>query len=453
MPEGMIFVGGLGADADRGEGGDRRHYIDDAFERIREQCHGAGNAVGGVFDDQDGGCHNDVNCRKFGNAGRFDLDWVHSLRVPAVDRLSGTSAAASPVSPTIQVHAPEPTGFIHTQQGMDARRDDANLMPPVWGRRRFNSARDQLYEGEAMANFTTHIAVGTVVSGALATLTLAADVVAPQNLVAVTLAGVLGSVLPDIDLKDSRPSRAMFAGLAIFFSFAVLFHSATKYSVAELWILWLGTLLFVRYGLHKIFHKFSVHRGIWHSLLAAVFCAVMTAIVFRHMLGKPAGVSWLAGAFLFLGYVTHLTLDEMYSVDVMDTRLKASFGTALKVFDRRHIKASVAMAAATIGAILISPSTTTFVDGLASRSLWTGLEQRMLPSDKWFGVLRGPYLAKQQVSPDAGVVTGSVDKTPADIMQENAAPEAASAKDEVGSLDAAGVPAPAVTLPDASEGP
>ena len=61
-----------------------------------------------------------------------------------------------------------------------------------------------------MANFTTHIGVGTVVSGALATLTLAADVVAPENLVAVTMAGVLGSVLPDIDLKDSRPSRAMF---------------------------------------------------------------------------------------------------------------------------------------------------------------------------------------------------------------------------------------------------
>ena len=132
-----------------------------------------------------------------------------------------------------------------------------------------------------MANFTTHIAIGTVVSGALATLTLAADVVAPENLVAVTLAGVLGSVLPDIDLKDSRPSRAMFAGLAIFFSFAVLFNAATKLSIAELWVLWLGTLLVVRYGLHAIFHRISVHRGIWHSILAAIFSSVVTAIVFR----------------------------------------------------------------------------------------------------------------------------------------------------------------------------
>ncbi len=200
-----------------------------------------------------------------------------------------------------------------------------------------------------MANFTTHIAVGTIVSGALATLTLAADVVAPENLVAVTLAGVLGSVLPDIDLKDSRPSRAMFAGLAIFFSFAVLFNAATKYSIAELWILWLGTLLTVRYGLHTVFHRISVHRGIWHSILAAVFSSVATAIVFQHMLGKPpASLGWPRRSCL-CGYLTHLTLDEIYSVDVMDTRLKSSFGTALKFFDRRHFYASLAMAAATVG--------------------------------------------------------------------------------------------------------
>ena len=71
----------------------------------------------------------------------------------------------------------------------------------------------------------------------------------------------------------------MFAGLAIFFSFAVLFNAATKLSIAELWILWLGTLLTVRYGLHTLFHRVSVHRGIWHSILAAVFSSVVTAIV------------------------------------------------------------------------------------------------------------------------------------------------------------------------------
>jgi len=108
-----------------------------------------------------------------------------------------------------------------------------------------------------MANFPTHIAIGTVVSGALATVTVAADMVAPENIVAVTLAGVLGSVLPDIDLKDSRPARAMFAGLGVFFSFAVLFSLERKYSIAEMLILWLGTLLFVRYVAKEVFFRFS----------------------------------------------------------------------------------------------------------------------------------------------------------------------------------------------------
>src|SRR5262245_39737817 len=116
-----------------------------------------------------------------------------------------------------------------------------------------------------MANFPTHIAVGTVVSGALATVTVAADMVAPQNIIAVTLAGVLGSVLPDIDLEESRPARAMFAGLAVFFSFAVLFSLERQYSIAEMLVLWLGTLVLVRYGAKEIFFRISYHRGVWHS--------------------------------------------------------------------------------------------------------------------------------------------------------------------------------------------
>jgi hypothetical protein len=299
-----------------------------------------------------------------------------------------------------------------------------------------------------MANFTTHIAIGTVVSGALATLTLAADVVAPQNLVAVTLAGALGSVLPDIDLKDSRPSRAMFAGLAIFASFAVLFNAATKFSIAELWLLWLGTLLLVRYGLHTIFHRLSVHRGIWHSILAAVFCSVATAIVFRHLLDKPDGVSWLAAAFMFVGYITHLTLDEIYSVDVMDTRIKSSFGTALKLFDRRHLSASVAMAGATALAIMLSPQTATFVNGLSSHDMWSGLQQRLLPTDKWFGIVETPHFAARKQEAGNSVTTGSIGNPPATATPSATTPPQANAS---GRVPAAEQAAPVQSAPVAPQ--
>jgi hypothetical protein len=236
-----------------------------------------------------------------------------------------------------------------------------------------------------VANFPTHIAVGTLVSGTLATITLAADVIAPENLVLVTMAGVLGSVMPDIDLKESRPSRAFFSGLAVFFSFAVLFAVGYRLSIVEMWLLLIGTFLAVRYGAHLIFHRMSYHRGIYHSILAGLFFAFATAAIVGLM-GRHQGVAWLAGGFMFAGYLTHLILDEIYSVDVMDTRIKSSFGTAMKLWDGKHPYHSIAMGAAAAIAFVLAPSPSTFVDGMASRPMWTALQHRLLPHDNvWFG--------------------------------------------------------------------
>ena len=199
---------------------------------------------------------------------------------------------------------------------------------------------------------------------------------------------MLGSVLPDIDLKDSRPSKAMFSGLAVFFSFVVLFTAAGKLSIAEMFVVWLGTLAFVRYGAKAIFHQFSYHRGVWHSILAAVFCSAITAVVYYYLLRRHEGVAWLAAAFMFLGFLTHLILDEMYSVDVMDVRVKQSFGTAVKLLDAKHWGHSGAMVAALALVLLAVPPTKTFTESVSSKQLWTGLQSRLLPveRDKWFGV-------------------------------------------------------------------
>jgi hypothetical protein len=271
-----------------------------------------------------------------------------------------------------------------------------------------------------MANFPTHIAIGTVVSGALATVTVAADMVAPENVVAVTLAGVLGSVLPDIDLEESRPAKVMFSGLAIFFSFAVLFSlDDRKYSIAEMLALWLGTLLAVRYLGKELFFRFSYHRGVWHSLLALVFCALVTAAVFHRLLARDPSVAWLGAIFMGVGYLTHLILDEIYSVDVMDTRIKASFGTALKLFDYRHLGHSAAMAVVAGLVYLGTPPLQGFIDTMSSRALWVGLNQRLLPQDKWFRgmawLLDEPPGARPKTVPAAttgAITTGSVPLPP-----------------------------------------
>ena len=271
-----------------------------------------------------------------------------------------------------------------------------------------------------MANFPTHIVVGTVVAGSLATLTLAADVIAPENLVAVTMAGSLGSVLPDIDLKDSRPSRALFAGLAVFFSFALLFHFAPKLSIAEMWIMWLATLLFVRYGLHTAFHKTTSHRGVWHTWIAGIACAFATVIIFYYVFDRPDGVAWLAGGFLLIGFLTHLILDEMYSVDVLGNHIKRSFGTAFKPIDLRNPWGSALMGAAAVALLFMTPSITTFYDGITSRPMWSALNQRLLPQEKWFGVI-GPRSQVAVTPAPAGDVipqtTGSIPETTAQPAQ------------------------------------
>jgi len=148
----------------------------------------------------------------------------------------------------------------------------------------------------------------------------------------------------------------------------------------------LGTLVLVRYLGRNLFFHFSYHRGIWHSLLAAVFCGCLTAVIYSRLLGRNEGVAWLAAGFLVVGYLTHLVLDEIYSVDIMDAHIKASFGTAIKLFDYRHLVDSSVMAVAAVLAFLAAPPTKVFFENISSHSLWTELRERMLPHERWFGV-------------------------------------------------------------------
>lgn len=230
-----------------------------------------------------------------------------------------------------------------------------------------------------MANFRTHLGWGTVASGLLATLAFAASIVNEQDVLAVAMAGVLGGILPDIDLQKSRPSRIIFFFLGLFFSFCVLFAQTGKLSVLELWIMWLGIFLGVRYVLQLVFHHFAVHRGIFHSVLAAVFFDILTAFIFYYVLGKTAQVSWIAGTFMFVGYMVHLTLDELYSVDFEDNRVKRSFGTALKLYDYGNLRTSLAMTAAGVALFLVSPSINDMVKLAKERPALTLLQNHFLP--------------------------------------------------------------------------
>jgi len=238
-----------------------------------------------------------------------------------------------------------------------------------------------------MANFATHLAVGIIGSGALATLTQASGMVQPTDIVTLACAGAIGAILPDVDLGSSRPSQLLFTGLGIVIAFAVMFNLPPTFSLAEMWIAWTATFLGIRFVGHNVFHHISHHRGIFHSLICGLMFACLTAIFYVRGLGHGAGLAWLAASFVFLGFLSHLILDEIYSVDVLNNKIKASFGTALKLADFQHPGASLAMAAALAAAFWFAPPTHDFLDVVLKKPLWVAFETRLVPHDhNWFGV-------------------------------------------------------------------
>lgn len=268
-----------------------------------------------------------------------------------------------------------------------------------------------------MANFRTHIAVGTIATGFLATITMAAAVVTPNQVMSLALAGALGSVLPDIDLQRSRSSRAIFFALALFLSFCVLFSLGWKYSILEMWLIWLAVFLSVRYFGQVLFHRFAVHRGVFHSLLAGAFFMFVTAAISFHILGLTPGMSWLAGLFVLFGYVVHLILDEVYSVDFDNTRIKRSFGSALKIFEYRSSGASFAMLLAAVLVFYITPSYDDFYNSISSKNMWADLWQRLLPEESLFDLQNklqkiAAYInGDASINPDTSAVTQQEDVT------------------------------------------
>ena len=235
-----------------------------------------------------------------------------------------------------------------------------------------------------MADFATHLGWGAVGAGLAASATYAADIVPSNELLTLTTAGVVGSVLPDIDLEKTVPARALFTGLGLVLAFIALFNFQISYSIIELWLIWLAVFCAVRYGAYNIFEARTIHRGIFHSLLAGVFFMVFTAALLAHGIGRDPVVAWMAGLFVFLGYIIHLTLDEIYAVDITGARLKRSFGTALKLFDGRSKWASSAMLGALLVALVAAPSATDFLRIMRPTQVSQFFRERMLPHGGWF---------------------------------------------------------------------
>lgn len=153
-----------------------------------------------------------------------------------------------------------------------------------------------------------------------------------------TLAGLLtwvAGMLPDLDAQRGKPIRELFAVVAAIGPL-LLMRSMDMLGGDNERAMLLALILYgaIRYGGATVVGKLSVHRGMFHSIPALLIAAELTFLCYRH---SDHTVRLLMAGGVALGFLSHLILDELYSVqwDGTKLKLKKSSGTALKFVGKR----------------------------------------------------------------------------------------------------------------------
>jgi uncharacterized membrane protein len=239
-----------------------------------------------------------------------------------------------------------------------------------------------------MANFKTHLFVASGASGVAAIACMKAGIAPSAETPMLLVLGAFGGLLPDIDSDHSVPIKISFNLLAFTLAFVVMFVFVGRYTVLELVAVWLGVFVAVRYFVLELFVSFTTHRGAIHSLLAAVFFGVCAVSLAHHLFLKPYPISWVYGAFVGFGFVVHLLLDELFSVDLLNRRIKRSFGSALKIASLRYWRATLFLLLATACVY----STVSYPAGLYA-AVWGKLEAHYTGRAPWLVPAHGRWFS------------------------------------------------------------
>lgn len=182
-----------------------------------------------------------------------------------------------------------------------------------------------------MAAFRQHVTVSTTLGVAFT----ASCIYMGTEWSLAALGGVLcalGGMLPDLDSDSGRPVAEIFGVTAALLPMLLLQRLRDMGLTREAIILALAGCYFaLRFGAPIILGALTVHRGMFHSIPAALICAEI--VFLAHNTTDLAGSVKLALGVL-IGFMSHLVMDEIWSVDLsgITVRLKSSAGSALKLF-------------------------------------------------------------------------------------------------------------------------
>jgi len=186
-----------------------------------------------------------------------------------------------------------------------------------------------------MADFKTHITASTVLGVGYGTVAyMKFGVPLGHCAVAGALCSVAG-MLPDLDSKSGIPQREMLSFVSVLAPMLMILRFQELGFTNEQMVFVAGvSYVVIRFGFGDLFKRFTKHRGMWHSIPAAAVASMATYMI---CFSPETNIRLFKAWAVFLGFITHLALDELYSVDLMGRRLKKSWGTAMKFFGKDSV--------------------------------------------------------------------------------------------------------------------
>jgi membrane-bound metal-dependent hydrolase YbcI (DUF457 family) len=181
-----------------------------------------------------------------------------------------------------------------------------------------------------MASYRGHLMFAAPLGAAYGSLALLRP--EPDWGPAVLAAGLttLGGLMPDLDSDSGVPVRELF-GVSAAVIPALMYQPLRDHGLPlEQTLVLLGCVyLLIRYVAADLFRRWTVHRGMFHSIPALLIAGLVVWLLYPNP--DPGPRLFLAGG-VMLGFLSHLVLDELCSVDFMGARLRLNkyAGSALK---------------------------------------------------------------------------------------------------------------------------
>jgi hypothetical protein len=182
-----------------------------------------------------------------------------------------------------------------------------------------------------MAGFETHLTVSTVTGIGYGLWGWQCGAPIETCILAGGLCSVSG-MLPDLDSDSGRPVQEMSCFAAAVIPMLMLERFENFGWSREMMVLAAAAIYAaVRFGVAEVFKRFTVHRGMWHSIPACLACGLLAFLI---VAGQDIPIRAFKAGAVSLGFFSHLVIDEIWSLRLRSGRLniKKSFGTALKFF-------------------------------------------------------------------------------------------------------------------------